>query len=361
MALPIYTDDDIPYYFTPLGELPPPPPRTPQNPQTPQPTTSPVAPSSGSYPWTATQNEETQTTDPSKSSYNQRDKNIELQTSNWYDYLQMKAKEFEAQYGWNPYHDSDLQGVIRNMSYEGNQYTDTQLLDNVLQNWQQRNSNTPGAGGGGSSSGGGGGGSNGYSGPFAAPQPGAGWMPTYTAPVFQPPAPLNIPTWNAPAPFAYDPFAPPTLDQARNEPGFAFAMEQGGRALENSAASKGLLRTGGTLKELIGFGQRLGEQNYGNVYNRMQGTYGVNRNNAADIYTKNYNAARDTYGAGVDEITGEYNSLYKTAQDAFTNATTGARDEYAPRRAEAEANFKRDMDIWLEKMRIAGLIEQDSE
>jgi hypothetical protein len=339
MALPIYDDDSNPYYQTPLGEIPPPPPRTPQNPQPPQNTQPPSQPNN-SYPWDPTQNEETQTTDPSKPNYNPRDAAIDSHVSNWYDYLQMKAREFEAQYGWNPYHDSDLQGVIRNMSYEHNPYTDTQLLDNVLQNWAQRNDNTPGAGRGGS----GGGGGSSYSGGLAPPGTGSGWMPTYTAPVFTPPAALNIPSWNAPAEFAA-----PTLEQARQEPGFAFAMEQGTKALEGSAASKGLLRTGGTMKELLGFGQRLGEQNYQNVYNRNLTTYGTN-----------YKLSRDKYDTTVHEVEGEYDKAYQSLHDAWDAASRGAEHEFAPRMAEATANFNAQMEIWKEKMRIAGMLEQDS-
>jgi hypothetical protein len=356
MALPIYTDDDNPYYFTPLGQLPPP------GPLTPQPTPAPGAP------WIPP-GASFDTSNPS-GVINAQNPNANpnqpfVQAGNTGGYLEgigitrgQGESDTEASAA-RDYAAAIAAGVPPEWAADflARNYHDENRL---LEAYRSDNGNAP-ANSGAGSSGGGSSARSGYSGPFAPPQPQAGWMPTYTAPVFQPPAPLNIPTWNAPAPFAYDPFAPPTLEQARNEPGFAFAMEQGSKALENSAAAKGVLRTGGTMKELIGFGQKLGEQNYGNVYNRMQGTYGVNRNNAADIYTKNYNAARDTYGAGVDEITGEYNSLYKTAQDAFTNATTGARDEYAPRRAEAEANFKRDMDIWLEKMRIAGLIEQDSD
>jgi hypothetical protein len=216
--------------------------------------------------------------------------------------------------------------------------------------------------GSGSSGGGGGGqGGSGYTGPFAPPPTSSGWMPTYTAPVFTPPAALDLPSWKEPAAFSYADFQRPTLEQARSEPGFAFAMEQGGKALANSAASKGLLRTGGTAKELIGFGQKLGEQNYNNVFNREQGVYDTNRSNASDIWTKNYGASKDAYKYGVDEIQGEYDSAYTTSKDAWDAATHGAEAEYLPKRQEAELNFKAAMDQWLEKMRLAGLIEADSD
>lgn len=170
---------------------------------------------------------------------------------------------------------------------------------------------------------------NGYeraaaSGPSAAglapPTTGAGWMPQFVAPKF-----------NAPAPFSFKDFTAPTLDEARNEPGFAFALEQGQKALENSAAGRGVLRTGGTLKDILGFGQKLGEQNYGNVFNRSKSIYDTNRSNAADTYATNYGVSRDK----------------------FDRDYIGARDEYQPKQLEATLNFGRQWDEYLAKLGVA--------
>lgn len=63
-------------------------------------------------------------------------------------------------------------------------------------------------------------------------------------------------------------FTAPTLEEAEKEPGYAFSVEQGRKALESSAAARGTLNTGGTLKGVLEYGQRLGQQNYQSVFNR---------------------------------------------------------------------------------------------
>jgi hypothetical protein len=63
-------------------------------------------------------------------------------------------------------------------------------------------------------------------------------------------------------------FSAPTLTDAQNEPGYQFRLQSGQNSLERSAAAKGLLRTGGTLKDIVDYGQNFASQEYGNVYNR---------------------------------------------------------------------------------------------
>ena len=60
----------------------------------------------------------------------------------------------------------------------------------------------------------------------------------------------------------------PSYQQALQDPGYQFAVGEGQRALEGSAAAQGTLRTSGTLKDLIDYGQQAGAQQYQNVWNR---------------------------------------------------------------------------------------------
>jgi hypothetical protein len=68
-------------------------------------------------------------------------------------------------------------------------------------------------------------------------------------------------------------FNQPTLDEARNEPGYAFRVGQGQDALERSAAAKGVLRTGGILSDVLQYGQKFAEDEYKNVYDRAFNNY----------------------------------------------------------------------------------------
>lgn len=56
------------------------------------------------------------------------------------------------------------------------------------------------------------------------------------------------------------------------DPGYAFRMSEGMKALENSAAARGGLLSGTTLKGIQRFGQDLASQEYTNAYNRFYNT-----------------------------------------------------------------------------------------
>lgn len=73
-------------------------------------------------------------------------------------------------------------------------------------------------------------------------------------------------------------FQAPSLQQAQQEPGYNFALQQGTNALTNSAAASGNLLTGNTGEALQQYGQNLGEQNYQNVYNRALQQYQLGYN-----------------------------------------------------------------------------------
>jgi hypothetical protein len=63
-------------------------------------------------------------------------------------------------------------------------------------------------------------------------------------------------------------FKAPTLEEARNSPGYQFTQEQGEQGIERGAAAAGGAFTGGTLKALAGFNTNLADSTYGDVFNR---------------------------------------------------------------------------------------------
>lgn len=89
----------------------------------------------------------------------------------------------------------------------------------------------------------------------------------------------------APVPqFSPPQFNVPTAQDAANSPGYQFRLQQGEQALQASAAAQGLLRTGGTLENILGFGQQTASQEYQNVFQR-----------ALDAYDRQYGAAKDQF------------------------------------------------------------------
>jgi hypothetical protein len=110
--------------------------------------------------------------------------------------------------------------------------------------------------------------------------------------------PGPVPVFTAPK-FTFDEqFRYPTFEEAQNEPGFQFQLQNGLGALQNSAAARGTLRGGATLKALNDYAQNFAAQGYGNVANRaLQG----------------FQTRRDT------------------AQQAWENLFRGSQAEFAPR------------------------------
>jgi hypothetical protein len=154
-------------------------------------------------------------------------------------------------------------------------------------------------------------------------------LASYTAP-----APYSFQPYQAPAPFSYQdfqaptPFKAPTMEEALNDPGYQFALKEGEDALQRSASAKGTLLTGGTGKDLLSYGQRMGTQQYDKVYGRDLGeyqqhyqeladTYDRNRGNAFQNYTTNANLGAQAYGLNASNSLAAYQTNLGAAQNAY--------------------------------------------
>ncbi len=58
-------------------------------------------------------------------------------------------------------------------------------------------------------------------------------------------------------------------DRFQTTPGYQFAFDEGTRALDRSASSRGTLRGGGFARELTRYGQGMANQEFGNYANRL--------------------------------------------------------------------------------------------
>ena len=74
---------------------------------------------------------------------------------------------------------------------------------------------------------------------------------------------------NALTPLATN-YTPFSMDQFQQDPGYAFRLSEGQKALERSAAARAGLQSGSALKAAARFGQDYGSQEYQNAFNRYQ-------------------------------------------------------------------------------------------
>lgn len=65
----------------------------------------------------------------------------------------------------------------------------------------------------------------------------------------------------------YTPFG---MEQFQTDPGYGFRLKEGLRALENSAAARGGLLSGNTMRGITRYGQGLASDEYTNAFNRYQ-------------------------------------------------------------------------------------------
>jgi hypothetical protein len=149
--------------------------------------------------------------------------------------------------------------------------------------------------------------------------------------------------------FTFRDFVAPTAESMQHEPGFQFRLDQGRKALESSAAGKGVLRSGGTLKDILGYGQNFASQEYGNVYNRALNEYDTNRGNAADIWGKQYGQRKDVYGSQAENA-GKRNTFN------LSNAQFDWNSKYGPASQEFNDLFNRwaKEGDWLKDIAIGG-------
>jgi hypothetical protein len=103
-----------------------------------------------------------------------------------------------------------------------------------------------------------------------------------------------------------------------NDPSYQFRLQQGQDAIQSSAAAKGGLLSGATLKALQDFGQQSASQEYGNAYNRFN----------AD-QTNRYNRLSNIIGMGQNSAAQGGNAGAQTAQAVANNTMAGANAQAA--------------------------------
>lgn len=98
-------------------------------------------------------------------------------------------------------------------------------------------------------------------------------------------------------------------------PGYQFQLEQGLNAIDNSAASRGNLFSGATLKASQGFGQGLANQEYNTYLNRLAA-----QANAGQAAAGNQAAAGSNFAAGAGQALGNIGNSLAAGRIGQSNA-----------------------------------------
>jgi hypothetical protein len=118
--------------------------------------------------------------------------------------------------------------------------------------------------------------------------------------------------------FSYGAFNAPTAADAASTPGYQFTQTQGLKAVQNSAAARGLGVSGAAMKGAASYATGLADSTYNDVFNRALNTYNANYNTAQGTFQTNYNSAANN----ANRLTGIVGSGQNAAA---TNGSLGAQ------------------------------------
>lgn len=95
------------------------------------------------------------------------------------------------------------------------------------------------------------------------------------------------------------------------DPGYAFRLSEGQKALDRQAAARGGLISGGALKAAQRYGQEMGSQEYQNAYQRFRETQGLRRNALAGVAGFGPTAAGAMSSSGQSYASGAGPQMYQ--------------------------------------------------
>lgn len=111
--------------------------------------------------------------------------------------------------------------------------------------------------------------------------------------------------------------------QFQADPGYSFRLSEGLKALQNSAAARGGLLSGNTMKGIQGYGQEQASQEYSNAFNRYQTERGQRLNSLQSLAGVGQTATQQVGQAGQNYATNAGNALIGGA-NATAGGITGA-------------------------------------
>ena len=112
--------------------------------------------------------------------------------------------------------------------------------------------------------------------------------------------------------------------QRYQDPGYGFRVKEGLKALQGSAAARGSLMSGNTLRGITDYGQQAASQEYGNAYNRYIGEQATRRNALAGLVGQGQTTAQTIAGQGSAMAGNVGNALIGQGSNAANASLYGA-------------------------------------
>jgi hypothetical protein len=120
--------------------------------------------------------------------------------------------------------------------------------------------------------------------------------------------------------FEFRDFAAPTIEEARANPGFQHALQEGLKAIERSKAAAGTVLNPATAKALNEFANQAADVNFANVYAREASEYDRSYNQALQQYLER----RDVFESNADRTFDKLYNFSNLGAQAASNAAAVA-------------------------------------
>jgi len=114
-----------------------------------------------------------------------------------------------------------------------------------------------------------------------------------------------------------------TSSDFTTDPGYAFRISEGQKALDRQAAARGGLISGGALRAATRYGQDMGSQEYQNAYTRFRDTQGLRRNALAGVVGYGPSSSNAMSAAGQNYATGAGPQMYQQGVNTGNALITG--------------------------------------
>jgi hypothetical protein len=114
------------------------------------------------------------------------------------------------------------------------------------------------------------------------------------------------------------------MDQFQQDPGYAFRLAEGQKALDRSAAARGGLISGGALKAAGRYGQEMGSQEYMNAFNRYQTERNAQLNPLQSLANVGQTTANQLGAAGQNYASNVGNALINQGANVGNARMAGA-------------------------------------
>jgi hypothetical protein len=129
-------------------------------------------------------------------------------------------------------------------------------------------------------------------------------------------------------------FTPFSADKFKTDPGYAFRLSEGIKGLNNTAAARGGLLSGGTLKATERFAQGLASQEYQNAYDRYNTDYRMKLSPLQTLAgygqgaTNNLTTTTGNYGANQADTLGNAGNIRASSYLNATDALARGASQY---------------------------------